>query len=129
MIPLERTPPFECLFCRTRDRSGFTRVEHAIPESLGNDDFVIPAGFVCDVCNHRDERLSVDSIFSHGKRATDSVRPGTRAIVRANGQLVHDGDEVGIVGRFQHVNHLVDHDVFQAFAWFLREIGVQSDAA
>ena len=44
-------------------------------------------------------------------------------------QLVHNGDEVGIVGRLQHVNHLVDDDVFQAFAWFLREIGVQSDAA
>ncbi len=26
-------------------------MEHAIPESLGNDDFVVPAGFVCDVCN------------------------------------------------------------------------------
>jgi hypothetical protein len=51
MILASRTPPFECLFCRTRDRPAFTHVEHAIPESLGNNDFVIPAGFVCDVCN------------------------------------------------------------------------------
>jgi len=51
MIRVERTPQFECLFCRAKDRSAFTRIEHAIPESLGNDDFVLPAGFVCDVCN------------------------------------------------------------------------------
>lgn len=44
-------------------------------------------------------------------------------------ELIHEGQEVGIVSRLQHVNHLVDDDVFQAFAWFLREIGVQSDAA
>lgn len=44
-------------------------------------------------------------------------------------ELIHEGDEVGIVSRLQHVNHFVDDDVFQAFAWFLREIGVQSDAA
>ena len=43
-------------------------------------------------------------------------------------EAIHQGDEAGVVSRFQHVNHLVDDDVFEAFAWFLREIGVQSDA-
>ena len=44
-----REPPFTCLFC---SGSGpFERVEHLIPESLGNDDTVLPVGFVCDLCN------------------------------------------------------------------------------
>src|SRR5260370_33896829 len=46
-----RVPPFRCLFCGVRERSRFTRVEHPIPESLGNDDLVLPVGFVCDSCN------------------------------------------------------------------------------
>ena len=29
----------------------FTRREHPIPESLGNDDWILPPGFVCDICN------------------------------------------------------------------------------
>ena len=42
--------PFKCLFCLGENVS-FTRVEHPIPESLGNDDWVLPKGFVCDGCN------------------------------------------------------------------------------
>jgi hypothetical protein len=45
-----REPPFDCLFCR-RTRGPFSRVEHVVPESLGNDDTFLPAGFVCDPCN------------------------------------------------------------------------------
>lgn len=41
----------DCLFCRTTDQSAFTRVEHPIPESLGNDDLTLPLGVVCDRCN------------------------------------------------------------------------------
>lgn len=43
-------PPNDCLFCRRRSVS-FERVEHPIPESLGNDDFILPPGWVCDGCN------------------------------------------------------------------------------
>ena len=41
--------PNICLFCRSA--GPFTRVEHPIPESLGNDDAVLSPGFVCDTCN------------------------------------------------------------------------------
>lgn len=68
-----------------------------------------------------------------------SVRP----LLMANGQLIHllpaaaplrhesihQCDEAGAMSRLQNVNHLVDDDIFEAFAWFLREIGVQPDAA
>ena len=39
-----------CLFCGTRT-APFSRVEHPIPESMGNDDLVLPHGVVCDTCN------------------------------------------------------------------------------
>lgn len=45
-----RPPTFKCLFCLS-SKAPFTHVEHPIPESLGNDDFSLPAGFVCDPCN------------------------------------------------------------------------------
>lgn len=46
----ERQPPNDCLYCRHTDVP-FERVEHPIPESLGNDDLIIPKGWVCDPCN------------------------------------------------------------------------------
>ena len=50
-----------CLFCLKAD-GGFTSEEHAIPESLGNSEFILPRGIVCDLCNQRqlatlDQRL------------------------------------------------------------------------
>lgn len=43
------SPRNQCLFCRSN--GPFTRKEHPIPESLGNDDLVLPPGIVCDQCN------------------------------------------------------------------------------
>lgn len=40
-----------CLVCRRTDRT-FASREHPFPESLGNADLVLPAGVVCDDCNH-----------------------------------------------------------------------------
>ncbi|MGF1939480.1 MAG: HNH endonuclease [Nostoc sp. ChiQUE02] len=44
------SPPFKCLFCLST-KGPFQRVEHPIPESLGNDELTLPPGFVCDPCN------------------------------------------------------------------------------
>jgi hypothetical protein len=41
----------ECLFCR-RDDGGFIAREHALPESLGNSELILPPGVVCDRCNN-----------------------------------------------------------------------------
>jgi hypothetical protein len=49
--PAARCPPYDCLFCRSKEHSSFTRVEHPIPESLGNDDLTLAPGSVCDSCN------------------------------------------------------------------------------
>lgn len=45
-----RLPINKCLFCLTVE-GPFTSDEHPIPESLGNDDLVLPPGFICDPCN------------------------------------------------------------------------------
>lgn len=39
-----------CIFCQ-QDSGGFARVEHIIPESLGNKTHTLPPGIVCDRCN------------------------------------------------------------------------------
>ena len=44
------TPPNKCLYCLSNENL-FSRQEHPIPESLGNDDIILPVGFVCDKCN------------------------------------------------------------------------------
>lgn len=42
--------PFKCIFCLRSDRT-FCSTEHVIPQSLGNDELVLPVGWVCDSCN------------------------------------------------------------------------------
>jgi len=42
--------PFKCLYCNSTAGT-FLSVEHPIPESLGNDEIVLPKGRVCDTCN------------------------------------------------------------------------------
>ena len=50
-----------CIYCLTTT-DDFTSEEHIFPESLGNDELILPKGFVCDKCNneilsHLDEVL------------------------------------------------------------------------
>jgi hypothetical protein len=40
-----------CIYCLTTTAS-FASEEHIFPESLGNDELVLPKGYVCDACNH-----------------------------------------------------------------------------
>lgn len=40
----------DCLFCG-RDDGGFVSAEHVVPESLGNQEWTLPPGVVCDRCN------------------------------------------------------------------------------
>lgn len=41
----------KCIYCLTTT-SDFTSEEHIFPESLGNDELVLPKGYVCDKCNN-----------------------------------------------------------------------------
>lgn len=40
-----------CIFCKSQSDQSQS-VEHIIPESLGNTDYVLPKGWVCDSCNN-----------------------------------------------------------------------------
>lgn len=49
----------KCIFClRTeKDKVKFSSEEHIIPESLGNTEYILKPGFVCDECNTYFSRL------------------------------------------------------------------------
>jgi hypothetical protein len=40
-----------CIFCKS-NKNPFTSIEHIFPESIGNKQFILPKGVVCDVCNN-----------------------------------------------------------------------------
>ncbi|EMO53193.1 HNH endonuclease [Leptospira noguchii] len=40
-----------CVFCKTSTEDSKSR-EHIIPESLGNEEHILPPGIVCDSCNN-----------------------------------------------------------------------------
>ncbi len=40
----------KCIFCK-KDSTASKSVEHIIPESLGNKEYILPCGIVCDTCN------------------------------------------------------------------------------
>lgn len=51
LYPVLSAPMKRCLYCL--DSTGtFTSEEHVFPESLGNDELVLPKGYVCDKCNN-----------------------------------------------------------------------------
>lgn len=43
--------PSKCIYCLS-DSEPFTSIEHILPEGLGNEDLILPKGFVCDTCNN-----------------------------------------------------------------------------
>ena len=58
-----------CIFCKKNSDSSVS-VEHIIPESLGNTDYTLPRGWVCDACNNYLSR-KVEAPFmnsEYGKR-------------------------------------------------------------
>jgi HNH endonuclease len=50
---VERVTPKEnrCIYCLSTS-GDFTTQEHIFPDSMGNDEFVLPKGFVCKTCNN-----------------------------------------------------------------------------
>jgi len=42
---------YRCIYCLRTD-ADFTSEEHVLPESLGNEDLILPTGYVCNSCNN-----------------------------------------------------------------------------
>ncbi|MFC3676635.1 HNH endonuclease [Ferrovibrio xuzhouensis] len=66
-----------CIFCKQTAKK-FSSVEHIIPESLGNKNFVLPKGFVCDSCNNyfssKIEKPFLETGFLQNLRARNFIQ-------------------------------------------------------
>jgi hypothetical protein len=102
-----------CLFCR-RDDGGFAGEEHIIGYALGNRDFVLPPGVVCDRCNNgplqkAEQALSsfpiIEMLRAERGLGTRSNRgllismDGTRVWWEAPGELCVSPAKPGVVTR------------------------------
>ncbi len=60
-----------CIFCKEQSDCSIS-VEHIVPESLGNVDHVLPAGWVCDACNNyisrEVEKPFLESLYGRSSR-------------------------------------------------------------
>lgn len=54
----------KCIFCQ-EDSSSSKSVEHIVPESLGNTQYILPKGVVCDKCNNYFSRKIEGKILSY----------------------------------------------------------------
>jgi hypothetical protein len=85
----------ECIFCNLENEA--KAVEHIVSESLGNQDYIMPKGAVCDVCNNKfakfEQTALVNSVFIM-ERARFGVK--TKRKKNAKGkveELEIEGDE------------------------------------
>ena len=65
-----------CIFCH-KDSTASKSVEHIIPESLGNKDYFLPKGYVCDDCNNyfavKIERVLLDQPYFRSMRFRNEI--------------------------------------------------------
>ena len=99
-----------CIFCKSNSE-GSVSVEHVIPESLGNEDHILPRGWVCDGCNNylatKVEKPFLDSLYGRSSRSSMGVpnkrgrippAEGWHAQSRTRVELVHVPGEGMCVG-------------------------------
>lgn len=55
----------KCIFCKN-DTSQTRSIEHIIPQSLGNEEHILPRGTVCDSCNNYFARKIENPVLSSG---------------------------------------------------------------
>ena len=85
----------KCIFCDEENEA--KSVEHIVPESLGNKDYVVEKGAVCDNCNARFSKIEgkflQNSVFAMEKSRMGAVtkkgKPGKGKI----GSIEVEGDE------------------------------------
>lgn len=68
-----------CIFCKSLSDTSSSR-EHIVPESLGNTEYVLSRGWVCDQCNNylarKVEAPFLDSVY--GRQARFEMRVGNK---------------------------------------------------
>jgi hypothetical protein len=79
-----------CIFCKS-DSGNSVSIEHILPESIGNNNHILPKGAVCDQCNNyfarKLEKPLLDSLHFRSLRARQKI-PNKRGLVPPHmGQL------------------------------------------
>ncbi len=92
-----KTFSMRCIFCKLHS-SGSKSREHIIPESLGNTDHVLPAGWVCDTCNNyfsrKIEAPFLESVYGLNSRFEMKVPNKKGVIPPAVGMHFPSGTEI-----------------------------------
>lgn len=97
----------KCIFCDASNEA--KSIEHIVPESLGNKDYVIEKGAVCDKCNSRfskfESKVLTNSILAmerarHGNK-TKKGKPGKGKIgnIKVEGDSNFQKQQISIDGK------------------------------
>lgn len=142
---LNRPAPFLCVFCLRSDVP-FDSVEHPIAESLGNDELIIPRGWVCDSCNSYFGGSTIESKvlafppFSvervaysvPTKKGRNPHYQGSGFGLRSTGftdrvSIVYEGDQRAVKAllRTRVLVPSIPHDYDNLMARFLLKIGLE----
>lgn len=93
-----------CIFCKAE--SSYTKgLEHVIPESLGNIEFVLPKGTVCDKCNSyfavKIEKPMLDLPYFRNLRHRNRIPNKKRRVPSEKGLILHP-EEFGVDINIEH---------------------------
>lgn len=89
-----------CIFCKNPSDNSKS-VEHIIPESLGNEDHVLPPGIVCDTCNNyfsiKIEKDLLEQNYFKSIRHRNDIESKKGKNVPETGLIVHpEGGKISI---------------------------------
>jgi len=108
-----REAPFVCLFCGTK-QGLFRHVEHPIPESMGNDDTILPKGFVCDGCNQYFGSKLEQQIMASPPFNVERVAAAVKTKNRKYAKYESRGASFFSTGFWDHAIFSFDPDQFNA---------------
>jgi hypothetical protein len=117
-----------CIFCGD-DTSSSKSVEHIIPESLGNLDYVLPVGIVCDKCNNyfavKVERPLLESSYFTQLRQRQGITnkkgrlPAIKAIfpsLQTSADIWFDGNRIHFAGDNEKHTKKIEEGIISGMA-------------
>jgi hypothetical protein len=96
----------KCIFCSVH--GPFTRAEHPIPESLGNDDLTLPMGLVCDSCNQYFGTKLESTILNYPPWSIERVAAAVRTKRGRFAKFIGNGMSLWSTGFWSHVVFAAD---------------------
>jgi hypothetical protein len=94
-----------CILCK-ESTEGSKSIEHIIPESLGNKEYLLPRGIVCDSCNNyfarKIEKPLLDLPYFKSARFRNSVENKKGRIPSATGILLNKKPVIVSISKFKN---------------------------